>query len=109
MTSKVDRMELMRLFVRIAETRSLSAAGQALGISQPSSSRQLRQLEAILGVQLIKRSTHDLTLTHAGEQFLPIAIDVTQRLAVARVGRIDDLLSKGDRLPPSTSGQHTQK
>ena len=76
MTSKVDRMELMRLFVRIAETRSLSAAGQALGISQPSSSRQLRQLEAILGVQLIKRSTHDLTLTHAGEQFLPIAIDL---------------------------------
>jgi DNA-binding transcriptional LysR family regulator len=76
MTSKLDRMELMRLFVRVAETRSLSAAGRALGISQPTSSRQLKQLEAILGVQLIKRSTHDLVLTHAGEQFLAVAIDL---------------------------------
>jgi len=73
MSSKVDRIELMRLFVRIAETRSLSGAGRALGISQPSSSRQLKQLEVLLGVQLVQRSTHDLVLTDAGEQFLPVA------------------------------------
>jgi len=71
MSSKVDRIELMRLIVRIAETRSLSGAGRALGISQPSSSRQLKQLEVLLGVQLVQRSTHDLVLTDAGEQFLP--------------------------------------
>jgi DNA-binding transcriptional LysR family regulator len=76
MTSKVDRFELTRLFVRIAETRSLSSAGRILGISQPSSSRQLRQLEGLLGVQLVKRSTHDLVLTDAGEQFLPVAIEL---------------------------------
>src|ERR1700733_808078 len=40
-----DRFELMRLFVRIAEARSLSAAGRLLGLSQPSTSRQLKQLE----------------------------------------------------------------
>jgi hypothetical protein len=31
-----DRFEFMRLFVRIAETGSLSAAAQSLGVSQPS-------------------------------------------------------------------------
>src|ERR1700742_1197719 len=60
----------MRLFVRIAETGSLSAAAQSVGISQPSASRQLRQLEALLGVQLGRRSTHDLALTDAGSRFL---------------------------------------
>jgi hypothetical protein len=38
---------MVRLFVRIAETRSLSATGRSFGLSQPSSSRQLKQLEAI--------------------------------------------------------------
>ena len=76
MSSKVDRIELVRLFVRIADTSSLSAAGRSLGLSQPSSSRQLKPLETMLGTQLVQRSTHDLVLTNAGEQFLPIAIEL---------------------------------
>src|SRR4051794_23282969 len=51
-----DRFEFMRLFVRIAETGSLSAAAQSLGVSQPTASRQLKQLESMLGVQLVRRS-----------------------------------------------------
>jgi len=66
----LDRFEFMRLFVRIAETGSLSAAAQSVGVSQPTASRQLKQLEALLGVQLIRRSTHDLALTDAGNRFL---------------------------------------
>jgi DNA-binding transcriptional LysR family regulator len=91
MSTTVDRLELMRLFVRIAESRSLSAAGRVLGLSQPSTSRQLKQLETMLGVQLVQRSTHELVLTDAGEQFLSTA---TELLAVwdaatetARLGR----------------------
>src|SRR5260221_2426908 len=64
-----DRFEFMRLFVRIAETGSLSAAAQSLGVSQPTASRQLKQLESLLGVQLVRRSTHDLGLTDAGKRF----------------------------------------
>jgi DNA-binding transcriptional LysR family regulator len=66
----LDRFAFMRLFVRIAETGSLSAAAQSVGVSQPTASRQLKQLEALLGVQLIRRSTHDLALTDAGNRFL---------------------------------------
>ncbi|MEO1276628.1 MAG: LysR family transcriptional regulator [Pseudomonadota bacterium] len=65
----VDRLEMTRLFLRIAEAGSLSAAGRSLGISQPSVSRQLRQLETLLGVQLVRRTTHELTLTEAGSRF----------------------------------------
>jgi DNA-binding transcriptional LysR family regulator len=60
---------VMRLFVRIAETGSLSAAAQSLAVSQPTASRQLKQLEQMLGVQLVRRSTHDLGLTDAGKRF----------------------------------------
>jgi DNA-binding transcriptional LysR family regulator len=66
----VDRFELMQIFVRIAETGSLTAAARSLRVSQPSASRRLKQLESLLGVQLIRRSTHRLTLTNAGRQFL---------------------------------------
>jgi molybdate transport repressor ModE-like protein len=66
----LDRFELMRLFIRIAESGSLSAAARSLSISQPTASRQLRQLESLLGVELVQRSTHDLGLTHSGTRFL---------------------------------------
>ena len=70
MAKTVDRFDLMRLYVRIAETGSVSAAGRSLGLSQPSASRQLRELETELGTQLIMRSTHDLSFTEAGQTFL---------------------------------------
>jgi molybdate transport repressor ModE-like protein len=66
----LDRFDLMRLFVRIAEVGSLSAAARAMGLSQPSVSRQLKQLESLLRVQLVQRSTRELTLTDAGKRFL---------------------------------------
>ncbi|MCC8971577.1 LysR family transcriptional regulator [Bradyrhizobium brasilense] len=76
MSTPVDRLNLMRLFVHIAEIRSLSGAGRLLGLSQPSTSRQLKQLETTLGVELFQRSTHELALTEAGKQFLPTAMEM---------------------------------
>lgn len=70
MAKSLDRFDLMKLYIRIAETGSVSAAGRSLGLSQPSASRQLRELETELGTQLIMRSTHDLSFTEAGQEFL---------------------------------------
>ena len=78
MPRAVDRFELMRLLVRVAETGSLSAAGRSLGLSQPSASRQLKTLERELGAQLVMRTTHELAFTEAGEDFLS---DARQLLA----------------------------
>ncbi|HTR10521.1 MAG TPA: LysR family transcriptional regulator [Paraburkholderia sp.] len=76
-------MELrhLRYFVAVAETGSLTvAAEQRLFTSQPSLSRQIRDLEDQVGVQLFSRSARGVELTAAGKAFLDHA-----RLALAQV------------------------
>jgi LysR family hca operon transcriptional activator len=66
-------MELrhLRYFVAVAETGSLTlAAEQRLHTAQPSLSRQIRDLEYEVGVQLLIRSPQGTELTAAGRAFL---------------------------------------
>jgi DNA-binding transcriptional LysR family regulator len=63
-----DRIDLLRTFVRIVESGSLSAAAAQLGTTQPTVSRRLQSLERLFGLQLLKRSTHRMTLTEDGER-----------------------------------------
>jgi LysR family hca operon transcriptional activator len=66
-------MELrhLRYFMAVAETGSLTeAAKHRLYTSQPSLSRQIRDLEDQVGVELLSRSVHGVELTAAGEAFL---------------------------------------
>jgi LysR family hca operon transcriptional activator len=76
-------MELrhLRYFIAVAEMGSLTeAAKQRLYTSQPSLSRQIRDLEAEVGVELLSRSVHGVELTAAGRAFLDHA-----RLALMQV------------------------
>src|SRR5712672_1563510 len=76
-------MELrhLRYFVAVAEEGSLTlAAEKRLHTAQPSLSRQIRDLEYEVGVQLMSRSVHGIELTAAGKAFLDHA-----RLALAQV------------------------
>src|SRR3989442_7442117 len=62
-------MELrhLRYFVAIAEAGSMTvAAGRKLHTSQPSLSRQIRDLEEEVGAQLLRRSARGIELTPAG-------------------------------------------
>src|ERR1700694_2966188 len=66
-------MELrhLRYFIAVAEMGSLTeAAERRLYISQPSLSRQIRDLEAHVGVQLLSRRVRGVELTAAGKAFL---------------------------------------
>jgi LysR family hca operon transcriptional activator len=66
-------MELrhLRYFVAVADAGSLTvAAEQKLHTSQPSLSRQIRDLEEEVGVQLMHRSAQGVELTLAGRAFL---------------------------------------
>src|ERR1700719_2874567 len=66
-------MELrhLRYFIAVAEIGSLTeAAKHRLYTSQPSLSRQIRDLEDEVGADLLSRSVHGVELTVAGEDFL---------------------------------------
>src|SRR5260221_7575624 len=62
----MDRFAAMLVFVKVAETESLSAAARALGLSLSSVSRQLASLEDRLGARLVNRTTRQLVLTDEG-------------------------------------------
>lgn len=70
MSKTVDRLSLLETFVRIAERGSISSAARDLGLSQASASRQLQELERRFGLQLMRRTTHSLALTPAGQDLL---------------------------------------
>jgi DNA-binding transcriptional LysR family regulator len=65
-----DRWQEMAVFVRVAETGSLSRAGRELMLSQPSVSRIVGALEARLGTTLLLRTTRSISLTEAGSLYL---------------------------------------
>ncbi|MFG6106215.1 LysR family transcriptional regulator [Leptothoe sp. EHU-05/26/07-4] len=70
MSKSLDRLNLLDTFVRIADAGSISAAARDLGLSQPSVSRQLAELETRFKTQLMHRTTHSLSLTVAGTELL---------------------------------------
>jgi LysR family hca operon transcriptional activator len=84
-------MELrhLRYFIAVAEAGSLTvAAEKKLHTAQPSLSRQIRDLEYEVGVQLISRSVHGIELTDAGRAFLDHArLALTQAEAASEAAR----------------------
>jgi monoterpene epsilon-lactone hydrolase len=88
----------MRAFVAVAEELSFSRAAERLYVSQPALSRQIRNLERLLGCELLERSTHGVELTLAGEALLAraravlrdvdAAVQMTQSVGGELVGRV---------------------
>src|ERR1700726_2637517 len=74
----------LRYFVAVAETESLSLAAKSkLHTSQPSLSRQLRDLEEEIGAQLMTRTARGVALTPAGRAFLDHARGVLLQVDAA--------------------------
>jgi LysR family transcriptional regulator, hca operon transcriptional activator len=79
-------MELrhLRYFIAVAEAKSLTvAARRVLHTSQPSLSRQIRDLENEVGAQLLKRGARGIELTAAGRAFLEHARTVLSQVEAA--------------------------
>jgi DNA-binding transcriptional LysR family regulator len=59
----------LRAFTKVVELESLTKAGRILGVPKSTISRRITRLEEHLGAQLIRRSTHQVTLTEQGSLF----------------------------------------
>ena len=66
----MDKLQAMSVFVRIAETGSLTAAAESLGKSLPAVVRMLATLEDNLQIRLLNRTTRRIALTDEGRLYL---------------------------------------
>jgi DNA-binding transcriptional LysR family regulator len=94
-------MELrhLRSFITVAETLHFSQAAERLGISAPTLTAQIQELERALQARLFNRTKRSVALTPAGESFLAEAratleqldraIHVGRRAGRGQVGRIE--------------------
>lgn len=65
-----DRFLALRVFARVARLGSFSRAAREMGLSQPSVSRIMADLERDIGAALMTRTTRAVVLTDAGQDYL---------------------------------------
>lgn len=65
----MDRIDLFRIFVRVAECASFTQAASTLGIPRSSVSTAVQELEERMGARLLNRTTRRVSLTHDGTAF----------------------------------------
>lgn len=86
----MDRLDSMRMFLRVAELGSFSAVAQQMDLARSVVTRQIAALEAHLGVKLIARSTRRLSLTSAGAAYLEKCRVILNLVEEAETGLADD-------------------
>lgn len=88
------RLDDLTVFVRTADSGSLSAAARELAISPALASAALKRLEATLGWRLLARTTRTLRLTEEGANYLRHA-----RVALRLLQEGQDALQQGQDTP----------
>lgn len=83
----------IRAFLAVAHLASFTRAADRLSLSQPALTICIRQLEDLVGVSLFNRTTRRVSLTAAGEDFLPTAERLVHDFEVA----INDVRAVADR------------
>ncbi len=67
---RLDQLNGISAFLKVAETKSFSRAAAELGVAPPSLSEAIKSLESRLGVRLLSRTTRSVGLTEAGAAYL---------------------------------------
>ena len=88
-------LSALRAFAAVAETESLTRAGEALNVSHAAVSQQVRALEAHLGTPLMVREGRGIALTPAGRELARTLED-----AFAAIGRAVAALTEAETARP---------
>ena len=86
----MDMLKAMTVSLEVANRGGFSSAGRVLGLSPPSVTRIISELEAELGVPLFRRSTRSVDTTEAGERFLVAARQTVDGVQAARAAARED-------------------
>ena len=63
----MNKLELMKTFVRVTELRSFTQAAASLGLPKASVSEHVRDLEQLFGARLLNRTTRKVSVTQDGQ------------------------------------------
>ena len=75
----------LQYFIAVAEELNFSRAAERVHVAQPALSRQIQQLEDVLGVRLLERTQRRVSLTTAGTLYLERARDILGEIERASV------------------------
>ncbi|MGR0186074.1 LysR family transcriptional regulator [Azospirillum aestuarii] len=65
----MDRLQAMRIFVKVAETESFAEAARHMRLSAPAVTRAVAALEEMIGARLFVRTTRSVKVTEAGSRY----------------------------------------
>lgn len=77
----MDRFEAMQVFCKVVEIGSFAGAADRLNMSTSAVSRQVAQLEAMLNVRLLNRTTRRISLTESGHAYYERSLQLLAELA----------------------------
>jgi DNA-binding transcriptional LysR family regulator len=69
-------LDALLVFGKVVESRSVSKAAALLGMPKSTVSRKVTKLESDLGIKLLRKNTHQLTVTDLGEQVYAHAVTI---------------------------------
>jgi DNA-binding transcriptional LysR family regulator len=69
-------LDALLIFGKVVESRSLSKAAALLGMPKSTVSRKLTKLESDLGIKLLRKNTHQVTVTDLGEKVYDHAVNI---------------------------------
>jgi LysR family glycine cleavage system transcriptional activator len=82
MLRRLPPLNALKAFEAAARSESFTRAAEELNVTQGAVSHQVKALEAILGVKLFSRQRQRLVITDAGREYLAVARDALDRIAV---------------------------
>ena len=88
--ARVDKLQAMKVFVRVAQRASFAAAGRDLTMSPAAVTKHVAALEARVGARLFDRTTRRVALTEPGRMYMERCIECLQAFedADASIGEL---------------------